>query len=422
MFPNTRGRTVVNDKPVPFSPPDISDREIEAVVEVMRSGWLTTGPRTRQFEEILGSRFDVDRVKCINSATAGLELVLRLFGIGEGDEVITTPYTYAATVNVILHVGATPVLVDTEQDTWSISPDAIAGAITEKTKAVIPVDIGGWPCDYDSIHSVLEKSRALFSPKPGTLQEGMKRPLLIADAAHSIGAIFRGSPVGSLADFTIFSFHAVKNITTAEGGAILFRQTAAFDTDDIYTRLSHLSLHGQNKNALEKQKLGSWHYDIVTDGYKYNMTDIAAAMGMVQLDRYDNGLLERRRSLHDLYNSLLGDTHRLETPIRQSGESTSSCHLYMVRLQDCGEEERNMVLQELFARGIAGNVHFIPIPMHTFYRKLGYRIEDYPNAYKRYANELTLPLYPSLMETQVERVVETLITILETEAYLRKER
>ena len=399
----------MEQRKIQFSPPDITEEEIQAVSETLRSGWITTGPKTKQFEKEIAEYCGVNKAICLNSATAGLELVLRLFGIGEGDEVITTPYTYTATASTILHTGAKVVFADVLPGSFNIDPESVAKAITSKTKAVIPVDIAGIPCDYDKLKSVLEEKKSLYNPKKGTLQETLCRPLLLADAAHSFGAEYKTcdgwKKSGALADFSVFSFHAVKNLTTAEGGAVTFNCG-----DEIYKQLQLLSLHGQSKDALAKMKAGSWRYSIELPGYKCNMTDIAAAMGLVQLKRYPN-LLARRREIFDLYKKSFVSDDRLI--LSAEGDNfKSSCHVYSLRVRGADETLRDEIIAKCAENGVACNVHFIPLPMHPFYHGLGYKIEDCPNAYDMYKNEISLPVHTLMSDDDVAYVANTIKMIL----------
>lgn len=390
---------------IPFSPPDITEEEIQEVAEALRSGWITTGPRTKEFEKQIAAFCGTDRAVCLNSATACLELTLRLFGIGPGDEVITSAYTYTASASCVLHTGAKVVLVDTAKDSWEMDCDALADAITPRTKAVIPVDIGGMLCGYDRIYQIVEEKKSLFTPA-NDMQKQLGRVLVLADGAHSFGAQRQGRQAGTFADFTSFSFHAVKNLTTAEGGAVTWRTDLGLDDEAIYKQYMLMSLHGQNKDALAKTKLGAWEYDIAAPLYKCNMTDIMAAIGLVQLKRYPE-LLEKRYALVRLYNHLLAETSVI-CPSHLKADETSSCHLYLARLVGKTVEQRNAVIETLAAQGIATNVHYKPLPMMTAYKNLGFDIQDYPNAYAQYANEITLPLYSTLTVEDVERVCAAL--------------
>lgn len=396
-------------KNIPFSPPDITEEEIGAVAEALRSGWITTGPRTKEFEREIAAYCGAPRAVCLNSATACMELTLRLFGIGPGDEVITSAYTYTASASVIAHVGARIVLADTAPGSYEMDYESLAAAFTPRTKAVIPVDVGGILCDYGRVLSIAEEKKALFSPA-NEYQAQLGRALVLADAAHSFGACRRGKRSGSFADFTSFSFHAVKNLTTAEGGAVTWRGDLGLDDEAVYKRYQLMSLHGQSKDALAKDRLGGWEYDIVEPLYKCNMTDIMAAVGLVQLRRYPE-LLAKRRRLVELYNGLLGGRGVEYAPhIRE--EEASSFHLYLTRLAGRGEAERNAVIEAMAREGVASNVHYKPLPMLTAYKNLGFDIREYPNALAQYQNELTLPLYSTLTEADAERTAEALLDAL----------
>lgn len=394
---------------IPFSPPDITEKEINEVIDTLKSGWITTGPKTKQFEEKLAEFTNTNKFVCLNSATAALELTLRVLGIGEGDEVITSAYTYTASASVIHHVGAKIVLVDTAENSYEMDYNQLEAVITEKTKAIIPVDIAGVMCDYDRIFDIVERKKHLFSPK-NELQEAIGRIVVVADGAHSLGATYKGRKSGEVADFTAFSFHAVKNLTTAEGGAVTWRNIPGIENERIYKQYKHLALHGQTKDALSKTKLGGWEYDIVTLGYKMNMTDIMASIGLAQLKRYDS-LLKKRRKIIQYYNEGLSD---LNVDILQhfTNEYESSGHLYLVRLIGKDESFRDSVIDELADRGIATNVHYKPLPMLTAYKRLGFNIQDFPNAYQMYANEITLPLHTLLERDQLDYIIETFKNIV----------
>lgn len=394
---------------IPFSPPDMTQAEIDAVAAALRSGWITTGPKTKEFEREVAAYCGTEKAVCLNSATACLELTLRLFGIGPGDEVITSAYTYTASASVVAHVGAKIVLVDTAPGSYEMDYDRLAAAVTERTKAVIPVDVGGILCDYARVFSIVEGKRALFTPA-NEMQEQLGRVLVLADAAHSFGAYRNGKRSGAFADFTSFSFHAVKNLTTAEGGAVTWRPDLELDHEAVYREYQLMSLHGQSKDALSKTKLGAWEYDIVAPLYKYNMTDICAAIGLVQLKRYPE-LLEKRYALVRRYNELLADCGVETAPHLREGEA-SSCHLYLTRLIGKSEEERNAVIEAIAREGVAANVHYKPLPLLTAYKNLGFSIADYPNALAQYQNEVTLPLYSTLKLEDAERVAETLLRAL----------
>lgn len=385
-----------------FSPPDITEAEISAVTDAMRSGWITTGPRTKEFERRIAEFCGTDRAVCLNSATAGLELTLRILGVGEGDEVITSAYTYTASASVIAHVGAKIVLCDIDPKGFELDLDKLGTLINERTKVVIPVDIGGRLCDYEGIFRVIESKKHLFRAK-NALQETFGRVMILADAAHSFGAERKGTKSGNFADFSSFSFHAVKNLTTAEGGAVTWRSRPGLDNESLYRRFMLESLHGQSKDALSKTKLGAWEYDIECLGQKCNMTDIIAAIGMVQLERYPS-LLRRRQEIVRRYDSAFQDGFsHLE---HFESEETSSFHLYLLRPKNYQEEDRNRLIEKLADSGIACNVHYKPLPMFTAYRNLGFRIEDFPNAYSVYRNELTLPLHTLLTDEQAEYVIK----------------
>ena len=384
-------------KNILFSPPDISQREIDEVIKVMKSGWITTGPKTKEFERKISEFCGTSESICMNSATACMESALRVLEIGEGDEVIVTPYTYTASCSVICHVGATPIMVDLAENSLEMNYDKLANAINEKTKAIIPVDIGGVLCDYDRIFEILDSKRNIFNPK-NSLQEKIGRICVIADSAHSFGAKYNGKTSGLIADFTAFSFHAIKNLTTAEGGAL----TWTIDDEDLYKNLSLLSLHGQNKDALSKMQKSNWEYDIIFPGYKNNMTDISAAIGLAQLERFDK-LIEKRRLLAEKYNDLLSSCN-VEIYQNESRLQNSTVHLYMVRLLGKNENYRNKIIERMASNGIATNVHYKPLPMMTAYKNLGFKISDFPNAFKMYENEITLPLHTLMDEEDVEYV------------------
>ncbi|MCI8294472.1 MAG: DegT/DnrJ/EryC1/StrS family aminotransferase [Lachnospiraceae bacterium] len=387
---------------VPFSPPDITEEEIRAVGEVLRSGWITTGPRTKAFEKELAKFLHTGRVAALSSATAAMELTLRLLGVGPGDEVITTAYTYTASASVACHVGAKLVLVDTAEGSYEMDMDGLSRAITERTKVIIPVDLGGRMCDVDQIYQIVEEKRHLFSPS-GAMQEAFGRIVVLADGAHSLGASRKGKMSGEAADFTCFSFHAVKNLTTGEGGAVTWRPVPGFSDEQIYRQYMLLSLHGQSKDAYDKTKLGAWEYDIVTTGYKCNMTDIMAAIGQVQLARYPQ-ILERRKAIIQRYEEGLKELP-LDILAHFDRESASSGHLFLVRLTGLGREARDQMITALAKEGIASNVHYKPLPMHTAYKRLGFSIQDYPHAYRQFVNEITLPLHTCLTDEQVELVI-----------------
>ena len=395
---------------IPFSPPDIGQDEIEQVVEAMRSGWITTGPKTKELERQVAEFCHVPRAVCLNSATAALELTLHQLGIGPGDEVITSAYTYTASASVVCHVGAKLVLVDCQPDSYEMDYDALERAVTSKTKAIIPVDIAGVLCDYDRIFQIVQNKRSLFVPSDNPIQKALGRVAVVADSAHGFGASRHGKMSGEIADFTAFSFHAVKNFTTAEGGAVVWRTLDGIDNEEIYRQYMLLSLHGQSKDALAKTQLGAWEYDIVLPGYKCNMTDIMAGIGLAQMKRYP-GLLARRKEIITRYNQVM---ESLPVSVWQHyGEDfASSGHLYLVRLNGKDESYRNDFIVRMAQLEVATNVHFKPLPMHTAYRNLGFSIEDYPNAYQMYHNEVTLPLHTCLTDEQVEYVLDSFIRVL----------
>lgn len=395
------------NKNIPFSPPDITDVEIENVIEVLKSGWITTGPKTKEFERKIADYCNTNRAICFNSATAGMEMTLRLLGIKEGDEVITSAYTYTASASVINHVGAKIVLVDTGVDSYEMDYEKLEEAITEKTKAIIPVDLAGVMCDYDKIFEIVNRKKDLFKAN-NEIQEAIGRVAVLADGAHSFGASYKGKMAGSVADFTSFSFHAVKNLTTAEGGAVTWNSIDGIDDEEIYKRFNCLSLHGQTKDALAKTKIGSWEYDIIEPAYKCNMTDIMAAIGLAQLSRYED-LLNYRRDIITRYDKELmcrDDIHVLK---HFTQDYTSSGHLYLIRLVGKDENFRNEVISKMAEAGIATNVHYKPLPMLTAYKNLGFNIEDYPNAFNMYKNEITLPLNTTINLEQVEYVINMLL-------------
>lgn len=387
---------------IPFSPPDITEAEANEVRDALLSGWITTGPRTKELERQIAAFCETSKAVCLNSATACLEMALRVLGIGPDDEVITSAYTYTASASVVCHIGAKLVLVDTQKDSFEMDYDKLADAINEKTKAVIPVDLAGIPCDYDRIFDIANSKKALFSPKTD-IQKAIGRVAIVADAAHAFGARWHGKMVGSIADFTSFSFHAVKNFTTAEGGALTWRDIEGIDNDHIYKELQLLSLHGQSKDALAKTQLGAWEYDIISPAYKCNMTDIMAAIGLVQMKRYP-ALLERRKQIIGMYDDALKGCN-VQVLNHYTDEHTSSGHLYLVRLLGKDSEYRNNVITEMAKRDIACNVHYKPLPMMTAYKALGFDIKDYPNAYAQFCNEITLPLHTKLTDEMVEYII-----------------
>lgn len=398
---------------ITFSPPDITEREIAEVVDTLRSGWITTGPKTKKFEDEIAKYCGTKKAVALNSATAAMELALRLFDIGEGDEVITSAYTYTASASVIYHCGAKIILADTKKNGFNIDPKQVEKLITPKTKAIIAVDIGGFPADYSELLDIVEKKKNIFNAKKGTYQEELGRILIIGDAAHSFGSSYKEKKIGSVADITSFSFHAVKNLTTGEGGALTWNLPENFDNEEIYKGFMLLSLHGQNKDALNKLKAGAWKYDIVMPGYKSNMTDIIASIGLVQLQRYDGEILKKKEELVSYYEKYLGDLiDKIELPIFKNDIKESCKHLYMIRLKNQDEEKRNEVIAKLGEDDIATNVHFQPLPLLTAYKKLGFKIEDYPNAYNQYKNEISLPLHDFLTEDDIKYICEYIKKII----------
>ena len=390
---------------IEFSPPDISQLEIDEVVDTLKSGWITTGPKTKRLEQELSVFTNTDKTVCLNSATAAMELTLRLLGVGAGDEVITCAYTYTASASVIHHVGAKIVLVDCNKEDKFMDLDALENAITEKTKVIIPVDLAGKPCKYDEIFEIVERKKSLFKPN-NKLQEKIGRVIVMADAAHSLGAVYKGKPSGSIADFTCFSFHAVKNFTVAEGGSVTWNRNLGLNDDEVYREFQLLSLHGQSKDALSKTKLGSWEYDIVAPNYKCNLTDIASGIGLAQLKRYPS-LLKRRFEIVERYNKGFEGT-RIKPFIHFEEDRKSCCHLYIVNIEGASEEDRNEIIVKMAERGIATNVHYKPLPTHTAYKNLGFDIKDYPNAFDNYKSEITLPLHTLLTDEQVDYIIENL--------------
>ena len=387
---------------IPFSPPDMTEAEVEEVREAILSGWITTGPRTKEFERKIATYCGVERAVCLNSQTACAEMALRVLGIGEGDEVIVPAYTYTATASVVCHVGATLKFVDVQKDSLEMDYDALENAVTEKTKVIIPVDLAGIPCDYERIYEIVERKKNLFTPS-NKIQKAMGRISVNCDAAHAFGAEWHGKKVGSIADFTSFSFHAVKNLTTAEGGALTWGTIDGIDNEEIYHHIQLLSLHGQSKDALAKTQLGAWEYDIVGPWYKCNMTDIMAGIGLVQLKRYPE-LLKRRKEIIEKYDAAFKSLG-VETLPHFTKEHQSSGHLYITRIPGITLERRQEIIVKMAEMGIACNVHYKPLPMMTAYKKLGFNIKDFPNSYKRFENEITLPLHTRLNNEDVEYVI-----------------
>lgn len=394
---------------VPFSPPDITEEEIQSVAEALRSGWITTGPRTKEFEKQIAAFCHTSKAVALNSATAALELTLRVLGIGPGDEVIVPAYTYTATASVVTHVGAKVVMIDSQKDKVEMDYQAMAAAITPRTKVIIPVDLGGIICDYAQIYQMVEQKKSLFTPN-NAIQRAFGRCIVLADAAHAFGAQQNGKMCGEVADFTSFSFHAVKNLTTAEGGAVVWRDIPGINNDELYHEYQLLSLHGQNKDALAKTQLGAWEYDIIGPYYKCNMTDIMASIGLVQLRRYP-AILARRRAIIERYNEAL-QAKAVGLLNHYAEDHASSGHLYLVRLIGKTPQERNRIIEQMAKRGVATNVHYKPLPMMTAYKALGFDIANYPNAYHLFENEITLPLHTRLTDEDVEYIIENFLALI----------
>lgn len=395
---------------IPFSPPDITELEIEEVVDTLKSGWITTGPKTKKFEQQIAEYCHTSKAVCLNSATACSEMALRVLGIGPGDEVITTAYTYTASASVICHVGATVVLVDTQKDSYEMDYEALEEKITEKTKAIIPVDLGGVICDYDRIFEIVNRKKDVFEPKT-ELQKKIGRVAVVADGAHAIGAVRDGKRCGEIADFTSFSFHAVKNLTTAEGGAVTWRDIEGVDNEELYKQFMLLSLHGQSKDALAKTQLGAWEYDVVAPYFKCNMTDIMAALGLAQMKRYPD-ILARRKEIIEKYNEGLKN---LPVSVLEhfGNDFASSGHLYLVRVHDKTREECNKIIEKMAEYGIATNVHYKPLPLLSAYKNQGFDINDYPNAYAMFENEITLPLHTKLTDEEIDYIIDSFIKCVE---------
>lgn len=398
-----------NKMNIPFSPPDISEAEINEVCDALRSGWITTGPKTKLLEKKVAEWLGTPKCVCLNSQTACAETALRILGVGEGDEVVVPAYTYTASASVVCHVGAKLVLVDCQENSLEMDYDALENAITEKTKVIIPVDLGGIPCDYDRIFEIVERKKNLFRPST-EIQEKLGRVAVMADAAHAFGASWHGKMIGSVADVTNFSYHAVKNFTTAEGGAMTWKHIDGIDDEEFYHQVQLLSLHGQSKDALAKTQLGAWEYDIVGTWYKCNMTDMAAAMGLAQFERY-SGMLERRKEIIGRYDAAFKPLG-VEVLNHYTDEYSSSGHLYITRVPGVTDQQRREIIVKMAEAGVACNVHYKPLPMHTAYKKLGFDIKDFPNAYKHYENEITLPLHTKLTDEEVQYVIEIYCEIL----------
>lgn len=396
---------------IPFSPPRIDDKIINEVIEALKSGWITTGPRTKLFEKKITEYCGNKSTLCLNSATAGLEIILRWFGVKEGDEVILPAYTYSATANVIIHCGATPVFVDVNAHDFNINVHQIEKAITPSTKVIMPVDFAGLPCDYNEINALAEKHKSVFVAE-GEVQNTLGRILVLSDSAHSFGAAYNGNKTGALTDISVFSFHAVKNLTTAEGGAVALNLPAPFDNEEIYRHLCIKTLHGQNKDALAKTQKGNWRYDIVEAGYKCNMTDISAAIGLIELERYDADTLVKRKHIANKYKSILGTDERLILPVFETDLKKSCYHLYPLRIKGISEAQRDEIIQKIANDDVSVNVHFIPVPMMSFYKNKGFDIKNYPITFDNYSREISLPLFYNLTDTQIETVCKSFLSAL----------
>lgn len=401
-------------KKIPFSPPKMDQAIIDEVVAALNSGWITTGPRTKALEKEVEKLAQVPRVLCVNSCTGGLELIMRWLGIQEGDEVIVPAFTYCATANVVLHCGAKPVMVDIKSDDFTIDIEAVKNAITPKTKAIVPVDLGGMPVNYAKLLNLVKSDeiKNQFQPR-NDIQKKLNRIAVITDAAHSIGAKYLGQPAAKQADVTVFSFHAVKNLTTAEGGAICLNLPDTFDADEIYTKLNTKTVHGQSKDALAKFGKNSWEYDVVEAGYKFNMPDILAAIGLVEIKRYQVETLTKRKAIFDLYTQLLEKYNWAELPIYETEKKVSSYHLYLLRIKNISLEQRNAIIQRIFDAGVSVNVHYKPLPELTLYKSMGYESKNYPVSLDTFHRVITLPVFYDLEKEQVERVVEVITEAVE---------
>ncbi len=398
---------------IPFSPPRMDKKIIDEVIDTLNSGWITTGPKTKLFEKNITAYGGHHATLCTSSGSAGLELMLRWFGVKEGDEVIVPALTYSATANVVVHCGAKPVFVDVQED-FNISVEEIKKAITEKTKVIIPVDLAGFPCDYDKINALVKDKRIRKRFQPETKEQtDLGRILILADAAHSIGAYYKGQRSGNLTDLTIFSFHAVKNLTTSEGGAVCLNLPEPFDNEALYNYLCIKALHGQTKDALAKTQIGNWQYDVIEAGYKYNMTDIQASMGLVELQRYDEDMLVKRKHIFNSYTRALSNYDWAQIPLYEDQDKRSSYHVYLLRIKDIDENMRNRIMKFIFNKGVAVNVHFIPLPMLSYYKNKGYDINDYPVSYDNYSREISLPVYYDLTDKMVEIVIKAVVDSVE---------
>jgi dTDP-4-amino-4,6-dideoxygalactose transaminase len=393
---------------IPFSPPRIDDKIIEEVTSALKSGWITTGPRTKLFEKKITEYCGNKSTLCLNSATAGLEIMLRWFGVGQGDEVILPAYTYSATANVIIHCGATPVFVDVNADDFNINVSNIEKAITPKTKVIMPVDFAGFPCDYDEINTLVIKHKHVFVPTTDN-QKKLGRILILSDSAHSFGGLYKGKKCGSLTDVSVFSFHAVKNLTTAEGGAIALNLPEPFDNNEVYTYLCMYTLHGQNKDALAKTQKGNWKYDIIEAGYKCNMTDLSAAIGLIELERYDNETQIKRKEIFEMYDNAFSKDSRFQIPMHVTDNKNGCYHLYPLRINNISEKQRDAIMKEIFDCEVSVNVHFMPVPSTTYYKNLGYDMRNYPVTYNNFSREISLPIYYNLSSENIQTVIHAVI-------------
>lgn len=397
---------------IPFSPPRIDDKIIAEVTAALKSGWITTGPRTKEFEKRITAYCGNKATLCLNSATAGLEIMLRWFGVKEGDEVILPAYTYSATANVIIHCGAKPVFVDVNPDDFNINVEQIKKAITKNTKVIMPVDFAGFPCDFDEINALVKEYSSVFQPA-NDIQKQLGRILVLSDAAHSFGASYKGRKCGALTDVSVFSFHAVKNLTTAEGGAVALNLPEPFNNEEVYKYLCVKTLHGQNKDALAKTQKGNWKYDIVEAGYKCNMTDLSAAIGLIELERYDYDTLKRRKQIFDLYTQAFSKYDKIQLPVYETKDKLGCYHLYPLRIKGITEEQRDKIMQLIFDQDVSVNVHFIPVPAMSFYKNLGYSVKDYPVTYDNFSREISLPVYYDLNDEQVQIVIHAVLKAIQ---------
>lgn len=397
---------------IPFSPPRIDDKIIAEVTAALKSGWITTGPRTKEFEKRITAYCGNKATLCLNSATAGLEIMLRWFGVKEGDEVILPAYTYSATANVIMHCGAKPVFVDVNPDDFNINIEQIKKAITKNTKVIMPVDFAGFPCDFDEINALVKEYSSVFQPA-NDIQKQLGRILVLSDAAHSFGASYKGRKCGALTDVSVFSFHAVKNLTTAEGGAVALNLPEPFNNEEVYKYLCVKTLHGQNKDALAKTQKGNWKYDIVEAGYKCNMTDLSAAIGLIELERYDYDTLKRRKQIFDLYTQAFSKYDKIQLPVYETKDKLGCYHLYPLRIKGITEEQRDKIMQLIFDQDVSVNVHFIPVPAMSFYKNLGYSVKDYPVTYDNFSREISLPVYYDLNDEQVQIVIHAVLKAIQ---------